>query len=41
MGNEANHQITIMLSDQAKDLLRFCGMLLKLVYEFPSKIGKK
>lgn len=37
-GNEANHEIVIMTEEQAKDLLSFASMLLKLVYEFPSKV---
>ncbi len=37
-GNEANHEIVIMTEQQAKDLLSFVSMLLKLVYEFPSKV---
>jgi hypothetical protein len=40
-GNEANHEIVIMTKDEAKELLTFCEMLLKLTFEFPSKIGKK
>ena len=38
IGNEANHEIVIMTEEQAKDLLSFVAMLLKLVYEFPSKV---
>ncbi len=37
-GNEANHEIVIMNKDDATDLLSFCTMLLKIIYEFPSKI---
>ncbi len=40
-GNEANHEIVIMTKNQAKELLTFCEMLLKLIFEFPAKIGKK
>lgn len=32
--NEANHEIVVMSSDDAKDLLSFIEMLLRLVYEF-------
>ncbi|MCX6764706.1 MAG: DUF4145 domain-containing protein [Candidatus Nealsonbacteria bacterium] len=39
-GNEANHEIVIMSEEEAKDLIAFCEMLLKLVYEFPS-VSKK
>jgi hypothetical protein len=40
-GNEANHEICIMTKEQAKTLLSFCEMLLKLIYEFLAKIAKK
>lgn len=39
-GNEANHEIIIMNNESAKDLLSFSGMLLKIIYEFPSKVKK-
>lgn len=39
--NEANHEINIMESDDAKELIEFCEMLLKLIYEFPSIVKKK
>ena len=37
-GNEANHEIKIMSSADAADLITFSEMLLKLVYEFPAKV---
>ncbi len=40
-GNEANHEIVIMEKEDAKDLLDFVGMLLKIIYEFPANIKKK
>lgn len=40
-GNEANHQIVIMREDDAKDLLAFIEMLLKIIYEFPANIRRK
>ena len=40
-GNEANHEIVIMNADDAKDLLGFCEMLLKTIFEFPAVIKKK
>jgi hypothetical protein len=40
-GNEANHEITIMSEDDAKDLITFSEMLLKLIYEFPANVKKK
>ena len=40
-GNEANHEISIMKSDDAKDLIDFSGMLLRLIYEFPAAIKRR
>jgi len=40
-GNEANHEIAIMKEEDAKDLLSFSEMLLKVIYEFPANIKKK
>jgi hypothetical protein len=37
-GNEANHEIKIMLEADAKDLIAFSEMLLKFMYEFPAKV---
>ncbi|MCK4296234.1 MAG: DUF4145 domain-containing protein [Candidatus Marinimicrobia bacterium] len=37
-GNEANHEIVLMREDDAKDLINFLEMLLRFIYEFPSKI---
>lgn len=37
-GNEANHEIVVATEDDAKQLLDFVEMLLKFVYEFPSKL---
>lgn len=39
-GNEANHEIKVMGEPDAKDLITFIEMLLKFIYEFPSKIPK-
>ena len=39
-GNEANHEIMIMSEEEAKDLIIFSEMLLKLVYEFPAASKK-
>lgn len=39
-GNEANHEIMVMSEEEAKDLLSFIEMLLKLVFEFPSTSKK-
>lgn len=38
--NEANHEIVIMSEEEAKDLILFVEMLLKLVYEFPASSKK-
>jgi hypothetical protein len=37
-GNEANHEIVIMTKPEAEEMISFCEMLLKILYEFPSKI---
>lgn len=37
-GNEANHEIQLMVTADAKDLLLFTGMLLRFIYDFPSRI---
>jgi Domain of unknown function (DUF4145) len=39
-GNEANHEIVIMSEEEARDLITFVEMLLKLVYEFPAASKK-
>lgn len=39
-GNEANHEIKIISKEDAEELLRFCEMLLKIVYEFPHSANK-
>jgi hypothetical protein len=40
-GNEATHEIKIMSKEDTVQLIRFCEMLLRFVYEFPSYIGKE
>lgn len=40
-GNEANHEIVIMDKADAKDLLMFSEMLLKVIYEYPAAVRKK
>ena len=37
-GNEANHEIIQMSDIDARQLITFTGMLLKLVYEFPNRL---
>ena len=37
-GNEATHEIPPVKEPDAKDLLTFMEMILKLVYEFPNRI---
>lgn len=39
-GNEATHEIKLMGEPEAKDLLNFIEMLLRLVYDFPARIPK-
>ena len=37
-GNEATHEIALMGSTEAEELIAFSEMLLKFVYEFPSRV---
>ena len=37
-GNEANHEIVLMSQSDAEDLTSFIEMLLKFIYEFPSRV---
>jgi hypothetical protein len=37
-GNEATHEIVIMSREDAEELIAFAEMLLKFVYEFPSRV---
>ena len=37
-GNEANHEIVLMKQEDAVDLINFSEMLLKFIYEFPSRV---
>ena len=39
-GNEANHEIVVMTQPDAEDLISFSEMLLKFIYEFPSRVPK-
>jgi len=39
-GNEANHEIRLMSEQDAKDIITFLEMLLKFIFEFPSKVSK-
>ena len=39
-GNEANHEIRLMSQPDAEELISFCEMLLKFVYEFPNRVPK-
>jgi hypothetical protein len=40
-GNEANHEIAIMTQEDAEELLSFCEMLLKVIFEFPAAVKRK
>ena len=37
-GNEANHEIVLMTKKDAEELISFLEMLLKFIYEFPSRV---
>lgn len=37
-GNEATHEIALMTSVEAEELLSFAEMLLKFIFEFPARI---
>jgi len=37
-GNEATHEISLMTQTDAEELVSFVEMLLKFVYEFPSRV---
>jgi hypothetical protein len=37
-GNEATHEILLMSKTDAEELITFVEMLLKFIYEFPSRI---
>jgi Domain of unknown function (DUF4145) len=37
-GNEAAHEISLMSKTDAEELITFVEMLLKFIYEFPSRI---
>ena len=39
--NEANHEIQVMVKEDAEDLITFTEMLLRLVYEFKNRLAKK
>ena len=39
-GNEANHEITLMTKDDAIELVEFCEMLLKFIFEFPNRVPR-
>jgi hypothetical protein len=39
-GNEATHEIKLMSEGDARDLLNFIEMLLRLIYDFPARIPK-
>ncbi len=39
-GNEANHEIVVMTETDARNLLAFCEMLLKFIFEYPAAIAK-
>ena len=40
-GNEANHDIVILSKADAEDLVIFCEMLLRVIFQFPAKVKAK
>jgi hypothetical protein len=40
-GNEATHEISLMSSKDAEELISFSEMLLKFIYEFPNRVPAK
>lgn len=40
-GNTATHEIPSLTPEEAKELIIFCEMILRIVYEFPSRAKKK
>jgi len=40
-GNDATHEIPNISKEDAEDLIRFSEMLLKIIYEFPSRVRAK
>jgi hypothetical protein len=40
-GNEANHEIKISSRPEAEELISFCEMLLKIIFEFPAAVRNK
>ncbi len=40
-GNEAAHEISSITENDAKDLITFIEMLLKIIFEFPASIKRK
>lgn len=39
--NEANHEIALMKKEDAEELITFIEMLLRFIYEFPSRVSTK
>lgn len=40
-GNDATHEIALMQRSDAEEIIGFVEMLLKFIYEFPSRVPKK
>lgn len=40
-GNEASHEILLMIAEDAQDILGFTEMLLRFIYEFPYRVEQK
>ena len=41
VGNEANHEIHLMKKEDAEDLIDFVSSLLRNVFEYPARVGKR
>jgi hypothetical protein len=37
LGNDANHEIDLISEDEAKDVVEFTAMLLRVIYEYPER----
>lgn len=40
-GNEANHEVAIMSRYDAEELISFCELILRFLFEYPARMAKK
>jgi hypothetical protein len=40
-GNDANHEIVVKSAQDAKEVIDFTEMLLRLIYKFPARLQKR